>query len=585
MSKTPQVSPDTLRAPGMERAPTCGVWRRILHLPRFGILLAFILLVVVAVAAAGRPLAGEWGTGVEPAPDLSAYPWFYRRDGRPLAGDEGVVEVIAVGDVMLGRGVAGEPDPLGGVAAWLRPAGLALGNLESVIVAGGVPPAVPPGAPQPYILNAPLTAVAALRRAGFDLLGLANNHTLDYGPAGLLETAGRLQSAGITPLGAAAGSAIAYQPIIREVNGLRLAFLAFNAVAGPSGFPHPSALRADWDAVQATAAIAQARALSDAVIVSIHWGYEYELRPDPAQEAAAQAMLAAGADVIVGHHPHVVQPVVVGLADTTQPARATLVAYSLGNFAFDQGWDETGRGLALRLFFDARGLRAAQALPVRAGPRPQLLAMAAATSLLDRVAPPLRRLAFACDGEHCQPAAAPPAAGPGLFWSGEIDLTGDGQPEVVRRAAGRVTVYQAGQAAWQSPPEWWVVDVALGDPNDDGRGELMLAIWQVDAAGYERSQPYVVGYRGGAYKLLWGGRPVVDPIQELELGDVDGDGVQELVVLEELDGGPGRAVAVWRWAGWTFSLVWRSPIGNYQELALIPGIDGQPALITIASEW
>ena len=113
------------------------------------------------------------------APDLSAYPWLYLRDDKPLAAGEKVIELMTVGDVMLGRGVANKSQPLAAVAPWLRAADLTLGNLECVIADEGVP------RPGPYRLRAPPSAVAALRDAGFDVLGLANNHALDFGPAGL----------------------------------------------------------------------------------------------------------------------------------------------------------------------------------------------------------------------------------------------------------------------------------------------------------------------------------------------------------------------------------------------------------------
>src|SRR5690606_9615714 len=157
-------------------------------------------------------------------PDLAAYPWVFLRDGRSLTPDEPVVELIAVGDVMLGRGVADVAEPLADVAAWLRAADLALGNLESVIVADGTPKSAPAGEPQPIILNAPVTAVSHLTAAGFDLLSLANNHSLDYGGEGLAETAVRLQKSGIIPLGIGPDKTAAYQPVFREVNGVRLAF-------------------------------------------------------------------------------------------------------------------------------------------------------------------------------------------------------------------------------------------------------------------------------------------------------------------------------------------------------------------------
>ena len=476
--------------------------------------------------------------------------------------------LIAVGDVMLGRDVARQPAPLADVAPWLRTADLAVGNLECVIGNEGV------ARPGPYRLRAPLAAIDSLRSAGFDLLGLANNHALDYGPAGLAETATRLQRAGIDPVGAGPDPTAAGKAVFREVNGLRLAFLAFNAVPDPDDAPGEAGWApARWDREEALAAIAAARAEANAVIVSIHWGYEYEPQPDPAQRDAAHAMLAAGADLVIGHHPHVVQG--------TEALGGRFVAYSLGNLAFDQPQQEAREGLALRAFFDRRGLRAVQALPLWAGPQPRLMSIAEAAPLLGRIQPPPRRIGFGCGpGEACQPLDVPQSPQPGLFRAGAIDLTGDGAPEQVQMLAEQVAVYRDGAELWRSPQEWRVQDVALGDPNDDGRAEIVLALLKPDAAGKLCSHPFIVGYRQGAYRVLWGGSAVADPIRELELGDVDGDGLQEMVVIEERDG--ARAVAVWRWHGWGFSLVWRSPPGAYRDLALVPREPGAPPAISVA---
>lgn len=553
-----------------------------LRIKNRGVLVLLILFVFIPILVVRQIKSVKSGTDCTAVPDLSAYPWVYLRNGRSLSESESVVELIAVGDVMLGRGVADEPEPLAAVAPWLCTADLTLGNLETVIVANGTPREASPDGPQPIILNSPVTAVSHLTAAGFDLLSLANNHSLDYGAAGLQETAVRLEDAGITPLGIGPDEAAATQPVFRDVKGVRLAFLAFNAVPEPVSSDQLSVSgeqwqRAAWDETRATAAVAAARQQADVVIVSLHWGFEYEPQADPWQETAAQALLAAGTDVILGHHPHVAQPMML------ESQSGKLVAFSLGNFVFDQMQELTDQGLALRLFVDAAGLRAAQALPVWAGTKPRLMTATEAAPLLDRVQPVLPRLAFACQVDGCAPAGEVSDEGEsGWFWSGAIDLTGDGVPEIIRRAGEQVTVYAAdGTAVWQSPTSWRVVDVALGDPNDDGRFEMMLAIWQTDPEGHERSQPYLVGYRGGEYKLLWGGRPVQAPILAVELGDVDGDGAEELVVME--DQGNGQTASVWRWQGWNFSLVWRSENGRFQDLILSSDTESR-LLVTVSQE-
>ncbi|HNS50396.1 MAG TPA: CapA family protein [Anaerolineae bacterium] len=516
----------------------------------------------------GQP-AGRATAVDQPEPGPSVYPWLYLRDGGPPALGERFVEVVAAGDIMLGRGVSAVADPLSVVAPWLSAADIAMGNLECVIAEAGS------ARPGPYRLRAPVSAVSTLVGAGLDVVTLANNHVLDFGPGALAEMAARLQAAGIDFAGAGSDAGSAGRPAFREVGGLRFAFLAFNQVPDPADRPSDSGwTRAGWNREAAVAAVAAARTQADAVIISIHWGYEYDLRIDPSQRADAHALAEAGADLVVGHHPHVVQG--------TELIGGNFVAYSLGNLVFDQQQEGTRQGLALRAFFDRDGLRAVQALPVSSGPRPSLMEAGEASSLLARVRPPLSRIGFACDENDCRPVAVPQDSATGLFRAGSIDMTGDGHPEQVQLLRQRITIFQDGEQAWASPQEWRVVDAALGDPNDDGRGEVLIAFWRPASPDREGSHPFIVGSRRGAYRVLWGGSAVDHPILEVELADVDGDGVHDLVALAERS--EGRAVSLWHWHGWGFSELWRSPPGRYQDLVLLPAEHGVPPSFSAALE-
>jgi hypothetical protein len=99
------------------------------------------------------------------------------------------------------------------------------------------------------------------------------------------------------------------------------------------------------------------------------------------------------------------------------------------------------------------------------------------------------------------------------------------------------------------------------------------------------SHPFVVGYRGGRYRELWGGSPVHAPILEVDLGDLDGDGLDELAAIEAPIDDSARYVTVWRWHGWGFSLLWRSPPGEYHDLILLPAEKDQPTRLSVSLHW
>ncbi len=250
---------------------------------------------------------------------------------------------------MLGRDVTPGDSSLAYLAPYLRSADLALANLESPLTTA---PAITSG----YNLCAPPERVRYLAEAGLDLLSLANNHRLDCGEAGLAETRTVLTSAGITPLGPQP------LPVYRTINGLRLAFLAFEDISAP------------LDIYAAKQAIGEAHTRGALVIVSIHWGVEYQGGANERQKWLAAQLSQAGATLIWGHHLHVLQsaewlhfPAGSDPSATShdRPAgRSALVLYSLGNALFDQGGLADVRRSALVLVeLDENSVQEAHAVP------------------------------------------------------------------------------------------------------------------------------------------------------------------------------------------------------------------------------
>jgi poly-gamma-glutamate capsule biosynthesis protein CapA/YwtB (metallophosphatase superfamily) len=241
--------------------------------------------------------------------------------------------VIAVGDLslngrfarLLGRRGAGYP--LRSVLPDWGGADLVLGNLESPLATA------PRASPSKVTLRAAPGSAEALRAARFDALTLANNHVMDFGPDGLAETIAALDAAGIAHAGAGPDEAAAAAPLVLERNGQSIGLLAFCDVEQSSplyaatGRPGAAALRTDL----AERAIRALRPRVDWVILQLHWGTEMARLPSPSQRNLARRLVEAGADLILGHHPHVAQP--------WELVGGCPVFYSLGNLLFsDMYW-------------------------------------------------------------------------------------------------------------------------------------------------------------------------------------------------------------------------------------------------------
>lgn len=239
------------------------------------------------------------------------------------------VRVVVVGDIMLARtpgdAVARGEDPFAGVADLLRDADLTLGNLECVIATVGQ------RVPKAYNFRCDPRNVPLLV-GYFDAVSVANNHSGDFGKEAFAEQLSLLKAGGLPYFGGGMNLAEAHSPLILERNGLKVAVLGYNEVELRSYEAAPDTPGLAWSVdEQVQADIRTARDQADLVIVYPHWGLEYHAEPSERQRALARAMIDAGADLVVGAHPHVTQ--------TVEYYKDKLIVYSLGNFVFDDFLD------------------------------------------------------------------------------------------------------------------------------------------------------------------------------------------------------------------------------------------------------
>jgi poly-gamma-glutamate synthesis protein (capsule biosynthesis protein) len=200
---------------------------------------------------------------------------------------------------------------------------------------------------KPFMFDAPVALLDGLKASGIKIVSFANNHVMDQGWAGFTETREHLRAEGLLFAGSGDTVAQQWQPVITEANGIKVGWLGMtrwlNGNRNPENpdqphvnfFPYPgeSGGAPGADEAQVLDAVKAARAQCDFLVVSIHWGIEYAPAPRPEDMDMAHKMLEAGASVVVGHHPHVLQAVETY---RTQDGRNTVIFYSLGNFLSNQ---------------------------------------------------------------------------------------------------------------------------------------------------------------------------------------------------------------------------------------------------------
>jgi poly-gamma-glutamate capsule biosynthesis protein CapA/YwtB (metallophosphatase superfamily) len=260
------------------------------------------------------------------------------------------VSLVFAGDIVLDD-VAGEMirrggDPFASFAPLFQSADIRIGNLECVVATTGS------AGDKNFTFRAHPRALPVLKRH-FDALALANNHSGDFGREAFAEMLGLLKQADLGQFGGGHNLSQAHTPLIIERKGLRIALLGYSEFM-------PRSFEADYNAPgvawsedeHVVADIKKARTMyrADLVIPVMHWGWENELSANTRQRQLAKTMIDAGADAVIGGHPHVTQDI--------EHYRGKPIIYSVGNFVMKETDNANQRvGWVLRLQLDKQGVR------------------------------------------------------------------------------------------------------------------------------------------------------------------------------------------------------------------------------------
>ncbi|MHB8158645.1 MAG: CapA family protein [Desulfocucumaceae bacterium] len=271
--------------------------------------------------------------------------------------DSGTVSILAVGDVMTGGSMApwvndsGADYPFSNTRSWIQQADIAICNLEAPYGTKGK------AFDKKFTFLVPPRLAEGLKSAGFNAVAMANNHMMDYGPEPLKATLILLDSLGIAHSGAGMNLAEARKPAVIERNGVKTAFLSYSrvfpvqfwATAKKAGTApaYESYIKED---------IKRSKELADIVVVSFHWGAELMDTTKLYQRTLAHFCIDQGADLVLGHHPHILQGM--------ELYRDKLIAYSLGNFAFGSRSRKCTESVILKTEFDSTGLKRIDLLPL-----------------------------------------------------------------------------------------------------------------------------------------------------------------------------------------------------------------------------
>lgn len=272
-----------------------------------------------------------------------------------------LVKGTVVGDMMLGRSITNKgsknnyKNMFSGVSDLWKDSDYVAGNLECVLLDNA---SDYEKNDKEIHINAETKTANVLKENGFTLVSLANNHLADFKAKGVVNTLDTLDKVGLKHVGAGRNLTEAAAYDIQEINGVKIATIAVSDI-----IPKDFAARDSKAGILTTKTLKYYQAVKDAsekadlVIANIHWGVEYGMTETEAQQQLARNLINWGVDVVIGSHPHVLQPV--------EKYGDGIIFYSMGNFVFDQGWSRTKDSMVLNYYVDEDGNCSFEITPIR----------------------------------------------------------------------------------------------------------------------------------------------------------------------------------------------------------------------------
>lgn len=307
-----------------------------------------IIIAVLAVIVFGAGIVGN-ALNKNATSSVSEY------DGGKL------VKGTVVGDMMLGRSITNKgsknnyKNMFSGVSDLWKDSDYVAGNLECVLLDNA---SDYEKNDKEIHINAETKTANVLKENGFTLVSLANNHLADFKAKGVVNTLDTLDKVGLKHVGAGRSLTEAAEYDIQEINGVKIATIAVSDI-----IPKDFAARDSKAGILTTKTLKYYQAVKDAsekadlVIANIHWGVEYGMTETEAQQQLARNLINWGVDVVIGSHPHVLQPV--------EKYGDGIIFYSMGNFVFDQGWSRTKDSMVLNYYVDENGNCSFEITPIR----------------------------------------------------------------------------------------------------------------------------------------------------------------------------------------------------------------------------